>query len=89
MIPMLIVGCFLSLPKSLKRKLELTTNLKEIEQSYNLHKPRLRYRIIVGLFSFFLLSNFFLLYMICFCHIASSDSAREWIQSSILSLIID
>ena len=38
---------------------------------------------------FFLLSNFLLLYLICFTEVASSQLVQEWLISSLLSILMD
>ena len=36
-----------------------------------------------------LFSAFFLLYIICFCHVATPTMAREWLISSMISILLD
>ena len=38
---------------------------------------------------FALLSCFLCLYLICFAHIATASMSRDWLVSSLLSLVID
>ena len=35
------------------------------------------------------LSNFFLLYIICFCHVANRRKSLDWVRSSSITLVLD
>lgn len=46
-------------------------------------------KAIIGYVALGILSNFLLLYVICFSHVANSRMSRDWARSSALTLFLD
>lgn len=89
MIPLLILGIILSASSKIKRKLKLAQNVNEIKQIYRRSQRCIKCKTAFGLTFFALFSNFLLLYIICFCHIASDRKAQDWARSSGILVILD
>ena len=52
-------------------------------------KPKLQCKMRCAAAFFFLFSNFLLLFLICFCHVANPSISEDWVCSAFLSLFLD
>lgn len=87
-IPLVILGCFFSFPKKWAKQLSMADS-SELKQSYVRYVKRIQCRVACNVVSFVLLSIFLLLYIVCFCHVATPSMAREWVTSSAISMGLD
>ena len=81
-LPMLLLALVYCLPTSrIASKLE---QAKPIEKQAILSElaKQIRCRAVVGAILFFLLSGFFCLYLVAFCHVASEGMAQDWLVGS-------
>lgn len=58
-------------------------------REYKRVSRRLKCRLLSAITFFFLLSHFLLLYLICFCHIASDTMVYDWGLSALVAIMID
>ena len=72
MSPLLLLGCVFTASGKIKEQLKLARDSLHLKQIYrNNVKNKIRCKTIGGLVFFAVLSNYLLLYIVCFCHVAS------------------
>ena len=89
MMPLLLIGVTLSVPSKWVRQLEQAQNVDSLKQAFLHFKRKLKCKAVIGFLLFVLLSNFFLLYIVCFSHVANRKMSEDWARSSSLTLVID
>ena len=88
-VPLLLIGFSLSTSSKVKKKLKQAESVNAIKTVYSRLKRCLRCRAVIGLAVFVLASNFLLLYIICFCHVASDGMTEDWVRSSVILVVLD
>ena len=69
--PLLLLGLCYSFPSKWKARLQQAGSLKEMKKTFRSLEKNIRYRSACGFIMFGVLSNFLLLFLICFCQVAS------------------
>ena len=89
-IPTLVlVGFSLSTCPKERKKLKKAKDVEEIKKAYLRIKRCIKCRAIIGLFLYVVISIILLLYIICFCHIASHKVTYDWLRSSVILVVLD
>ena len=89
LFPLFIIGAIFTIPAKYIRKLKLAHSTRTIRRAYSGMKKWIRCRTAFGFLFFALLSNFLLLYLICFAHVANTEMSGSWIKSSSLTVLLD
>ena len=89
MIPLLLIGLVFSSSTKMKKQLEEAESVPSIQTAYQSMQRRIKAKTVGGMIFFAALSNFFLLYIICFCHAASSRQSEAWVRSSGFTVFLD
>ena len=89
MVPFILFGLCFSSSASMKRELKRADDTKEVKRIYDGMKKRIKCTNIARLVFFVLLSSFLLLFIVCFCHVATGRMAEDWIRSSGILLVLD
>ena len=87
--PLLFLGCVFTASSKMKEQLMKAKDPISLKQEYRSMKKKIRCKTAGGLVFFVLLSNLLLLYIICFCHVASQRMAEDWLRSSGILVILD
>lgn len=88
-IPLLILGGIYSFPRNLKKALDQGPTVLSVRTKFEHIRKRMRRRVICGYVWFIIFTNFLLLYLICFCHVASPAMSGKWARSAALCVILD
>ena len=89
MLPLLVMGVVLSVPSKWSKQLQQAESVSSLKEAYFRLKRKLRCRAVTGYLLFGIFSNFLLLYIICFCHVASQQMSEDWGRSSSLTIVLD
>ena len=89
MAPLLFLGCVFTASSKMKGQLMKAKDPISLKQEYRSMKKRIRCKTVGGLVLFVLLSNLLLLYIVCFCHVASQRMAEDWLRSSAILVLLD
>ena len=89
MIPLLFIGVLFSVPEKWVRVLKKAKSVDKIIMLYRSLKKKILCKAVCGYVFFFLFSNFILLYVICFCHVADGQMSKDWARSTTITIIID
>lgn len=71
MVLLLLVGLTFSASSKMRKQLQAAENITAIRAVYERMKKKIKAKTIAGYILFGVLSNFFLLYIICFAHVAN------------------
>lgn len=89
LIPLLIIGVVLSVPSKWVKEIEQAQSVDSLKAIFLRFKRKLKCKLVAGFMLFGIFSNFFLLYIICFSHVASVKMSKDWARSSSLTIVID
>ena len=90
MTPLLLLGCVFTASRKMKEQLKLATDALALKEKYrNNMKNKIRCKTVGGLVFFAILSNYLLLYIVCFCHVASKRMSEDWLRSSGILVVLD
>ena len=89
MIPLLLIGLVLSVPSKWIREIEQAQNVDSLKSTFLSFERKIKCKAVTGFLLFAFFSNFFLLFIICFSHVASGKMSEDWARSSSLTIVID
>ena len=89
MIPLLLLGLTFSSSSQTRKKLKRAENPQHLKRIYSRLKKRIRCNSVGGLIFFLLIANFLLLYIVCFCHVATQRMSQDWFRSSLILAFLD
>lgn len=89
MIPLLVIGLVLSVPSKWTRQIEQAHSVETLKAIYQGLQRKLKCKAGCGFLLFALFSNFLLLYIICFCHVANGRMSKDWARSSSITIVLD
>lgn len=69
--------------------MEKAESIQTLKRIFRKLYCKLKCKVVSGFLFFFMLTNFLLLYIVCFCHIASTKMKEDWGRSSALTLCLD